>query len=75
MHGWHKAQRIIKNAKVIVDIMKSFLTEKKAYGIIPSDFFKEERVMQNIWLAIIMILAVIIVLHDNVCLRNATLER
>ena len=31
--------------------------------------------MQNIWLAIIMILAVIIVLHDNVCLRNATFER
>jgi len=31
--------------------------------------------MQNIWLAIIMILVVIIVLHDNVCLRNATLER
>ena len=55
--------------------MKSFLTEKKAYGIIPSDFFKEERVMQNIWLVIIMILAVIIVLHDNVCLRNDTLER
>ena len=38
-------------------------------------FFKEERVMQNIWLAINMILAVIIVLHDNVCLRNATFER
>lgn len=38
-------------------------------------FIKEERVMQNIWLAIIMILAVIIVLHDNVCLRNATFER
>ena len=31
--------------------------------------------MQNIWLAIIMILAVIIVLHDSVCLRNAILER
>jgi len=31
--------------------------------------------MQNIWLAINMILAVIIVLHDNVCLRNATFER
>ena len=31
--------------------------------------------MQNIWLAINMILAVIIVLRDNVCLRNATLER